>query len=130
MTNAKKLLFLCKALSIKAYINFQLLKEDSMPNIHIAFPVVLFMVKMLNDNHDTLHSYLFRLLFNFGIVVPKRLLISILIQPIIGINYQSHYQELYPEIKQFYSSYFQLYCPSKIKFFVNKITVQDIFQHS
>jgi len=93
-----------------------------MTNFQIALPIVLYMVNVLNDNQKTLHSYLFRLLFNFGINVPKRLLISILIQPIIGIEYQSHYQELYPEIKQYYSAYFQLYCPANIVIFINKIT--------
>ena len=93
-----------------------------MTNFHIALPIVLYMAKVLNDNHETLHSYLFRLLFSFGINIPRRLLISILIQPIIGIEYQSHYQELYPELKKYFSTYFQLYCPAKIMSFVNMIS--------
>jgi hypothetical protein len=93
-----------------------------MTNFQITLPIVLYMVKVLDDNQQTLHSYLFQLLHNFGIVAPKRLLISILIQPIIGVGYQSHYQELYPEIKKYYSTYFHLYCPAKIISFVNMIT--------
>ena len=63
-----------------------------MTNFHIALPIALYMVKVLDDNQQTLHSYLFQLLHTFGIVAPKRLLISILIQPIIGVGYQNHYQ--------------------------------------
>lgn len=93
-----------------------------MTNFQIALPIVLYMVKVLDDNQQTLNSYLFKLLHTIGISAPKRLLISILIQPIIGVGYQSHYQELYPEIKRYYSTYFHLYCPAKIISFVNLVT--------
>ena len=93
-----------------------------MINFQIALPIVLYMVKVLNDNQQDLHSYLFRLLHTFGIVDPKRLFISIIIQPVIGVGYQNHYQELYPEIKQYYSAHFHLYCPAKIISFVSMIT--------
>jgi len=47
---------------------------------------------------------------------------SILIQPIIGIEYQQHYRELFPELKKFYAPYFSLYGVDTIKALLHKLT--------
>ena len=47
---------------------------------------------------------------------------SILIQPIIGIEYQQHYRDLFPELKQYYAPYFALYGGDTIKALLHRIT--------
>lgn len=93
-----------------------------MPYFQLSFPIVLYIVQILIENHPILNSYLLRLLPVFGINDPMRILTSIIIQPVMGIEYQNHYRELYPQIKQQYQPYFKIYCPDKILSFIDKIT--------
>lgn len=93
-----------------------------MPYFQISFPIVLYTAQVLIENKSILNSYLFRLLSAFGIKDPMRLLTSIVIQTFMGIEYQDHYRDLYPQIKQQYSPYFKTYCPDVILSFINSIT--------
>ncbi len=92
-----------------------------MSNFYNTLPLLLRTFYVISENHLILHSYLFRI-FNFlGAADPMRLFISIMVQQMIGISYQSHYNEVYPELRSYFSSRFSLYCGDKIRETVSKI---------
>ncbi|MCP4764372.1 MAG: transposase, partial [archaeon] len=93
-----------------------------MSNSQAALPIIIYFFNIISENQMILHSYLFKIMIVLGVVDPVRLFMSILIQPIIGIEFQSHYRESYSEIKKNYSSWFQTYCPDTIHEYINKIT--------
>ncbi len=45
----------------------------------------------------------------FGVANPARLFRSVILQQIMGIEYQYHYRQFYPEISSHFSSYCSLY---------------------
>ena len=77
---------------------------------------------MIYHNEIILNSYLFRIFRVLGITDPVRLFISVMIQSLNGIEFQSHYREQFPAMKKFYSGYFEIYCPEKIRDYVSRIT--------
>lgn len=87
-----------------------------------SLPIVLYFFVVISENHSVLESYFYRICKTLGIIDPVRLFISILVQPVIGIDYQNHYAEYFPQIKAYYSCWFSIYCPDKIREYVNKIT--------
>jgi len=92
-----------------------------MSNFYNTLPLILHTFYVISENHLILHSYLFRILNFLGAADPMRLFISITVQQMIGITYQSHYNEIYPEIKNYFSCHFSLYCGDKIRETVSKI---------
>jgi hypothetical protein len=92
------------------------------PTYQVALPIMLHIFQLISSHQSMLQAYLFRIFTVLGIVDPKRVVMSILIQPIIGIEYQQHYRDLFPELKQFYTPYFPLYGIDTIKSLLQNIT--------
>jgi hypothetical protein len=46
---------------------------------------------------------------------------SIMVQQMIGIRYQSHYNEIYPDLRNYFGCHFSLYCGDKIRETVSRI---------
>jgi len=91
-------------------------------NLQEALPVVIHVFYLLSEHQTIIDNYLFKIFFFFGIVDPMRLFRSIILQQIMGIEYQHHYRQFYPEIKSYFSSYCSLYGVDKIMESVGKIT--------
>lgn len=92
-----------------------------MTDFYITLPVVLHTFYIITENRSILHSYLFCIFKFMGAADPMRLFISVMIQQMIGISYQSHYNEIYPELKNYFSYHFSLYCGDKIIEIISKI---------
>jgi len=88
----------------------------------ISLPVVIFIVQTLTVNRNMLDSYLFKIFKVLGIVDPMRLLISLMVQSINGVEFQLHYREQFPELKKEYSGLFSIYCPDMIRDYVSRIS--------
>jgi hypothetical protein len=91
-------------------------------NIQATLPVVIHILHVLSEHQTIIDTYLLRIFFIFGIADPMRLFRSIILQQIMGIEYQHHYRQFYPEIKSCFSSYCSLYGVDKIMETVGKIT--------
>lgn len=97
-------------------------KEVLMADFQIAVPIILHIFYVVSENRTKLHSYLFRITELLGAADPMRLFISIMVQQILGIGYQSHYNEIYPELKNYFSAHFSLYCGPSIMKAVSRIS--------
>jgi hypothetical protein len=86
-----------------------------MPSLQLSLPIVLYFFSLLAEHHRILSAYLYNILAFLGVIDPVRLLMSILIQPVLGISYQQDYRDRYPAIKSFYASWFQVYGADKIR---------------
>lgn len=93
-----------------------------MPSLQLSLPIVLYFFSLLSENHRILSAYLYHILAFLGVVDPVRLLMSILIQPVLGITYQQDYRDRYPAIKSFYASWFQVYGADTIRDYASRIT--------
>jgi hypothetical protein len=93
-----------------------------MPSLHLSLPIVLYFFSLLSEHHRILSAYLYNILAFLGVIDPVRLLLSILIQPILGITYQQDYRDRYPAIKSFYASWFQVYGIDTIRGYVSRIS--------
>jgi hypothetical protein len=92
-----------------------------MSDLYNTLPLILHTFYVISENRPILDSYLFRIFDFSGAADPMRLFMSIMVQQMTGISYQSHYNEVYPEIKICFSSYFSLYCGDRIRETVSKI---------
>ena len=92
-----------------------------MSNFHIALPVLIHTFYLISENRPALNSFLFRILEFLGAADPVRLFMSIMAQQLLGIKYQSHYNEIYPDLKNYFSCHFSLYCGDKIRETVSRI---------
>jgi hypothetical protein len=88
---------------------------------HVSLPVIMYAVEMIYYNEIILNSYLFRIFRVLGTADPVRLFISVMVQSLSGIEYQSHCREQFPEMKKFYSGQFKIYCPEKIRDYISRI---------
>ena len=73
-----------------------------MGNIGISIPVAEFITLVLTSQRDILESYLLWILSVWGIQDGFGVLLSLILQPILGFERLSHYQEQYGECKQRY----------------------------
>jgi hypothetical protein len=92
-----------------------------MSNIYVTLPIVVHAFYIISENRSVLDSYLFRIFEFLGTADPVRLFMSIMVQQFIGVRYQSHYNEIYPDLKNYFSYHFSLYCGDKIKETVSRI---------
>lgn len=76
---------------------------------HLTLPVMLYAYDLVSTHHDLLQSYLYRILEVLGVCEPRRLLLSMVIQAMLGIDSQQAYREIFPDLKAFYAPYFSLY---------------------
>ncbi len=93
-----------------------------MYNIQATLPIVIHILYVFSEHQTIIDTYLLRIFSFFGIADPMRLFRSVILQQIMGIEYQSHYRQFYPEIKSYFSSYCSLYGVDKIMETVGKIT--------
>jgi len=97
-------------------------KGDRKMNFQSALPVVMHTLCLFSEYHSIIDSYLFRILIFFGVTDPMRLFVSVILRQIIGISYQYHYRQFYPEIRSYFSSYCSLYGADKLMETVGRIT--------
>jgi hypothetical protein len=81
-------------------------------------PVIIYMNNILCENLTVLQSYLFRMFEKSGVPDPLRLFVSVICQHVTGIAYQSHFREVYPEIKAWYTGVLPMYRTDKIKEYI------------
>lgn len=91
-------------------------------SFQFSLPVVLFIFQTITVNEGILDSYLYKIFKVLGVADPVRLFMSVMIQSINGIEYQNHYREQFPEMKKFYSKWFDIYCPDMIHDYVYRIS--------
>lgn len=90
-------------------------------HFQVALPVITYIGSILSEHRTLLYSYLFRIFEVLKIADPMRLFLSVMLQQIIGIGYQKHYQELYPEIKAYFTD-IKLYGTNTIMEYIGRIT--------
>ena len=91
-------------------------------DFRLCTPVIIYINNIISEHMTVLHSYLFRLFETIGIPDPLKLFVSVIYQQITGIACQSHYKEIYPEIKTWYTGVSPLYGADKIKEYITGIT--------
>ena len=87
-------------------------------------PVVIYALHIFSEHRTLIDTRLFRLLTYFGVTDPMRMFRSVILQQLMGIEYQYHYRQFYPEIRSYFSSYCSLYGTDKIMKAVNSITTK------
>lgn len=93
-----------------------------MLSFQAALPMVIHTLYVFSEHHTVIDTRLFRILVFFGAADPMRLFRSVILQQIMGIGYQYHYRQFYPEIKSYFSSYCSLYGADRIMEIVGKIS--------
>jgi hypothetical protein len=96
--------------------------EVSMPNIQAALPILLHVFSVLSVNSGLLQSYFQAILPLWGVVNPLTLCMSLLVQPLLGLEYMSHYRQHYAPLKAQLAPYFDLYGADRLVEILNKIT--------
>ncbi len=91
-------------------------------NFQAITPVILYTLHVFYEHRTVIDARLFRILEYFGVISPMRMFRSVILQQIMGVEYQYHYRQFYPEIKSYFSSYCSLYGADKIMETVGKIT--------
>ncbi len=91
-------------------------------NFEAALPTVIHALYVFSEHQTIIDTYLFRILLFFGAVDPMRLFRAVILQQIMGIEYQYHYRQFYPEIRSYFASYCSLYGVDTIMETVGKIT--------
>ena len=77
---------------------------------------------MFSEHQTVIDSYLLRIFLFFGVTDPMRLLRSVILRQITGVEYQSHYRQFYPEISSYFSSCCSLYGADIIMEHIGKTT--------
>jgi hypothetical protein len=78
---------------------------------------------MVLTNHRSLfNSFVLFILSAWGFHNPFSLLVSLLIQPLMGIECLSHYQQQCPELKQYYGDRLPLCQAGKLRAFLQRIS--------
>jgi len=93
-----------------------------MLNFQAALPTVIHTLCVFSEHRTVIDTYLFRVFAFFGVADPARLFRSVILQQIMGIEYQYHYRQFYPEISSHFSSYCSLYGADIIMEHIGKIT--------
>ena len=87
-------------------------------HIKSAIPLVLYSYNTIFRYQETLKHYFLILL---SVINPLRLLMSVLLIPLSGIEFLSHYEDSYQEIKELYEADFPLYGRDKIAEALGKV---------
>ena len=93
-------------------------------NFQAVTPVVVYALHVFSEHRTVIDTRLFRILEHFGVISPMRMFRSVILQQIMGIEYQYHYRQFYPEIKSYFSSYCSLYGADKIMETIGSITTR------
>ena len=91
-------------------------------NFHVVLPVFLHTLHVFSEHHTIIDTYLLKIFKFFGIINPMRMFRSVILLQIMGVEYQHHYRQFYPEIKSYFSSCCTLYGVDKIMEAVGKLT--------
>ena len=91
-------------------------------DLHIVLPTVLHTLHVFSEYNTIIDTYLLKIFKYFGIVSPMRMFRSVILMQIMGVEYQNHYRQFYPEIKSYFASYCTLYGVDKIMEAVGKLT--------
>jgi len=91
-------------------------------DLHIVLPTVLHTLHVFSEYNTIIDTYLLKIFKYFGIVSPMRMFRSVILMQIMGVEYQNHYRQFYPEIKSYFASYCTLYGVDKIMVAVGKLT--------
>ncbi|MDM8556285.1 hypothetical protein QUF75_16300 [Desulfococcaceae bacterium HSG7] len=78
-------------------------------DFHIVQPAFLHTLHVSAEYHTVIDTYLLKIFKSHGIVSPVRMFRSVILQHITGVEYQHHYRQFYPEIKNYHTSYHTLY---------------------
>ncbi|MDM8556645.1 hypothetical protein QUF75_18110 [Desulfococcaceae bacterium HSG7] len=78
-------------------------------DFHIVLPAVLHTLHIFSEFHTVINNYLLKIFKYFGIVSPVRMFRSVILMHLTGVEYQHHYRQFYPEIKNYFASYRTLY---------------------
>jgi len=89
---------------------------------YIGLPAVLHTLHVFSEYHTVIDTYLLKIFTFFSIVSPIRMFRSVILMQIMGVEYQHHYRQFYPEIKKYFLSYCTLYGADKIMEAVGKLT--------
>jgi len=93
-----------------------------MHNFQAVLPIAIHALHIFSEYHTVIDTYLLRIFYFFGVTDPVRLFRSVILQQIMGVEYQYHYRQFYPEIRSYFSSYCRLYGADTIMETVGKIT--------
>ncbi len=93
-----------------------------MENIAAYSPLLTYVMVVLTSQRSLLNSNVLFILSAWGIHNPFGLLVSLLIQPLLGIEFLSHYQQQYPELKRYYGDRLSLCHAGKLRAFLQRVT--------
>jgi len=93
-----------------------------MRSIKYHFSILKYINSIFVNNHKILNGFFLRILSVWGIKEPLRLLMTFILQHIIGTEYQCHYQEQYQNIKQEFSEIGSIYGIDITKSFLKSVT--------
>ena len=80
-----------------------------MPSIPASLPILLHVFSVLTTNSGLLQNYFQGLLPLWGNVNLTTLCMSLLVQPLLGLEYVSHYRQHDPHLKAELTPYFDLW---------------------
>ncbi len=93
-----------------------------MGNIAIYSPLLTYVSCVLATHQSVVQSTVLFIFAAWGIHNPKAVLFSCLVQPLMGIEFLSHYQEQYAELHEYYGEQFPLYGAGKLRTVLHRIT--------
>jgi len=93
-----------------------------MLNFQAALPTVVHTLYVLSEHQTVIDSCLLRIFLFFGVTDPVRLFRPVILRQIMGIEYQSHYRQSYPEISSCFSSCCSLHGADMIMEHIGKMT--------
>ncbi len=85
-------------------------------------PVIIHTLYVFSEHRTLIDTRLFRILIFFGVADPMRLFRYVTLQQIMGVGYQYHCRQFYPEIRSYFSSHSSLHGADKIMEVIGKIT--------
>lgn len=92
-----------------------------MEHLGISTPVVEFITLVLTSQRSILESYLLRILSAWGFNTTFDVLLSLILQPVMGFERLSHYQENYGTLKQKYDGTIPLCGVQKLRKLLHRI---------
>ena len=93
-----------------------------MHTFQAAMPVVIHALYLFSEYETIIDTYLLKIFWFFGVTDPMRLFRSVILQQVMGTEYQCHYRQFYPEIKSYFSSCCSLCGVDTMMRHVGKIT--------
>ncbi len=92
-----------------------------MEHVGISAPLVEYVTVVLTSQRSVLESYLLWILSVWGIRNAFGVLLSLILQPIMGFEYLSHYQERYRDLQQGYGGTIPLCGVQKLRALLHRI---------